>query len=281
MIASYAFSIATSLLSSWYDGPERPNSSALAENVVGFTRDGSERQDEAQRARVHPRIKRLSLDLGPGRAGKRIEPLPIASPRKATSPNPLPPVRDRSERSDADRERCCLSSGLSQAQPHPEEDVEGRPDKNRDPGGIVKQSIRVVTLAVEDLKRSRAFYSEGLRWTPLMDLDEIVFYQAGFGLIFAIWTLRDLSNDVGSPLSAGSAFSLGHNVDSREEVNSVIERARAAGATILKEPQDAPLFGGYQAYFADPDGHLWDIVYNPGLSVAEDGTVIFSSPEDR
>jgi uncharacterized protein len=145
----------------------------------------------------------------------------------------------------------------------------------------VKQSIRVVTVAVEDLRRSRAFYSEGLRWSPLMDLDEIVFYQAGFGLIFAIWTLRDLSNDVGSPLSAGSAFSLGHNVDSREEVNSVIERARAAGATILKEPQDAPLFGGYQAYFADPDGHLWDIVYNPGLSVAEDGTVIFSSPEDR
>lgn len=59
----------------------------------------------------------------------------------------------------------------------------------------------------------------------------------------------------------------------------MIERARSAGATILKEPQDAPLFGGYQAYFADPDGHLWDIVYNPGLSVAEDGTVILG-PSD-
>lgn len=145
----------------------------------------------------------------------------------------------------------------------------------------MKQSIRVITLAVEDLERSRAFYSQGLGWTPLMDLDEIVFYQAGFGLVFAIWPLKQLAEDVGAPLRAGSAFSLGHNVESREEVNFVIERARTAGATILKEPRDAPLFGGYQAYFADPDGHLWDIVYNPGLSVAEDGTVLFSSPGDH
>jgi uncharacterized protein len=142
----------------------------------------------------------------------------------------------------------------------------------------MKQSIRVVTVGVADLKRSRTFYSDGLGWTPLMDLEEIVFYQAGFGLLFAIWPLQDLSQDVGTQITPGSAFSLGHNVDSRDDVDEVIERARSAGATILKEPQDAPLFGGYQGYFCDPDGHLWDVVYNPGLSVADDGTVIFGSP---
>lgn len=142
----------------------------------------------------------------------------------------------------------------------------------------MKQSIRVVTIGVADLGRSRRFYSEGLGWSPLVDLDEIVFYQAGFGLVLAVWPLEDLSADVGRPVAPGSAFSLGHNVESRAEVDEVVERARAAGATILKEPQDAPLFGGYQAYFADPDGHLWDVVYNPGLRVEEDGTVVFGRP---
>ncbi len=143
----------------------------------------------------------------------------------------------------------------------------------------MRQTISVVTVGVAELARSRAFYSGGLGWSPLLDLDEIVFYQAGFGLVFAIWRLEDLSADVGATVERGSAFSLGHNVDSREEVDDVIALARAAGATILKEPQDAPLFGGYQAYFADPDGHLWDVVYNPGLSVGPDGAVTIGGPD--
>ncbi len=142
----------------------------------------------------------------------------------------------------------------------------------------MKQDIRVVTVGVADLDRSRSFYSEGLGWIPVLDLEEIVFYQAGFGLLFAIWPVEDLAADVGVAIAPGSSFSLGHNVDSPEEVDQVIERARAAGATILKEPKDAPLFGGYHAYFADPDGHLWDIVYNPNLSVSADGAVILGAP---
>ncbi|HEV2755973.1 MAG TPA: VOC family protein [Actinomycetota bacterium] len=137
------------------------------------------------------------------------------------------------------------------------------------------QSIRVVTVGVEDVARSRAFYSDGLGWVPLLDLPEIVFYQAGFGLAFGVWSLRDLSEDAGRDLPRGSSFSLGHNVASGDDVDAVIERARAAGAAIVKEPQDAPLFGGYQAYFADPDGYLWDVVYNPGLTVGSDGTIVF------
>jgi predicted lactoylglutathione lyase len=138
----------------------------------------------------------------------------------------------------------------------------------------VEQSIRVVTLGVEDVARSRSFYSEGLCWAPVLDLPEIVFYQAGFGLLLALWSFDDLRADVGSPIERGSSFTLGHNVASRDEVDAVVERARAAGAAIVVEPREAPLFRGYQAYFADLDGHLWDVVYNPGLSVAGDGTVV-------
>jgi len=143
----------------------------------------------------------------------------------------------------------------------------------------VQQSIRVISLGVADLKRSRSFYTDGLGWSALLDVDEIVFYQAGFGLLFAIWPLEDMTTDVGSTLQPGSSFSLGHNVDSPQEVDQIVNLAREAGATVLKEPQDAPLFGGYHAYFADPDGYLWDIVYNPGLSVADDGTVSLGAPD--
>lgn len=141
----------------------------------------------------------------------------------------------------------------------------------------MNQSIRVVTVAVDDVARSRAFYSDGLGWTPLLDLPEIVFYQAGFGLAFAVWSTRDLTEDVGREIVRGSSFTLGHNVATRDEVDAVIELARAAGAVVVKEPRDAPLFGGYQGYFADPDGHLWDVVHNPGLSVSADGTIVFGA----
>ena len=143
----------------------------------------------------------------------------------------------------------------------------------------MRQSVRVVTLGVSDLERSRVFYSEGLGWEPLFAVDDVVFYQVGFGLVLALWPLEELGRDAGVILAPGTASSLGHNVDSRAEVDEVVGQARAAGATIVKEPQDAPLFNGYQAYFADPDGHMWEVAYNPGLSVDEDGNVLFGSQE--
>jgi uncharacterized protein len=142
----------------------------------------------------------------------------------------------------------------------------------------VKQDIRAVTLGVQSLERSRTFYSDGLGWEPLLDLPEITFYQGGHGLLFALWPLTDLQEDVGHSLSRANSFSLGHNVESAEEVKAIIERARSAGGTILKEPQPAPLFNGYQGYFADPDGYIWDVVHNPGLVVEEDGTLVFRTP---
>ncbi|WP_330236053.1 VOC family protein [Streptomyces sp. NBC_00566] len=136
----------------------------------------------------------------------------------------------------------------------------------------MNQQVSMVTLGVGDLAESRRFYSEGLGWTPLLDLDEIVFYQVGKGLTLALFPLSDLAADTGTPATPGTPFTLAHNVGSPAEVDAAVTRAREAGASVLKEPQRAA-FGGYHAYFADPDGHRWEVCHNPGWSVAEDGTV--------
>ncbi|MFH9430506.1 VOC family protein [Streptomyces sp. NPDC017615] len=140
------------------------------------------------------------------------------------------------------------------------------------------QQVSMVTLGVGDLAESRRFYSEGLGWTPLLDLDEIVFYQAGKGLALALFPLSDLAADTGSPATPGTPFTLAHNVGSPAEVDAAVARAREAGASVLKEPQRAA-FGGYHAYFTDPDGHRWEVCHNPGWSVAEDGTVKLTAVE--
>ncbi|MFE5209488.1 VOC family protein [Streptomyces sp. NPDC056600] len=135
-----------------------------------------------------------------------------------------------------------------------------------------QQQLSLVTLGVADLAVSRRFYSEGLGWSPLLDLDEVVFYQMGAGLALALFPLADLAADVGSPATAGTPFTLARNVESPAEVDEAMARAGAAGAEVLKPAQRAA-FGGYHGYFADPDGHRWEICHNPGWSVAEDGTV--------
>lgn len=140
------------------------------------------------------------------------------------------------------------------------------------------QQLNLVTLGVGDLRTSRRFYSEGLGWTPLLDLDEIVFYQVGKGLALALFPLADLGADAGRPATAGTPFTLAQNLGSPAEVDEAVQRAREAGATILKEPQRAA-FGGYHAYFADPDGHRWEVCHNPGWSVAPDGTITLTAVE--
>lgn len=140
----------------------------------------------------------------------------------------------------------------------------------------MNQQLNLVTLGVEDLKASRQFYSHGLGWTPLLDLDEIVFYQIGKGIALALFPLTDLGTDAGHPATAGTPFTLAQNLDSPAEVDAAMHRARAAGATVLKEAQTAA-FGGYHGYFADPDGHRWEVCHNPGWSVADDGTVTLAA----
>lgn len=140
----------------------------------------------------------------------------------------------------------------------------------------MNQQVNLVTLGVEDLKVSRRFYSHGLGWTPLLDMKEIVFYRIGSGLALALFPLADLGTDTGHPATAGTPFTLAQNLDSPAEVDKAVQRARAAGATVLKEPQRAA-FGGYHGYFADPDGHRWEVCHNPGWSVADDGTVTLAA----
>jgi hypothetical protein len=132
--------------------------------------------------------------------------------------------------------------------------------------------ITVITLAVADLERAVAFYRDGLGLKTEgiigreFAIGAVAFFDLAHGLKLAVWPRTSLSKDSGLPPSPKSPtdFSLGHNVRSREEVDAVMEQARRAGATIIKKAHDT-FYGGYAGYFQDPDGHLWEVVWNPEL----------------
>jgi catechol 2,3-dioxygenase-like lactoylglutathione lyase family enzyme len=136
----------------------------------------------------------------------------------------------------------------------------------------MEQRLSLVTLGVADLDRSRRFY-EALGWRRHGAHAEVVFFQAG-GMVLALWSRQLLAADAHVP-AEGSGFAgiaLAYNTRSREEVDAVLDEARAAGATIPKPAEDAS-WGGYTGYFADPDGHLWEVAWNPDWTIAEDGSV--------
>lgn len=138
----------------------------------------------------------------------------------------------------------------------------------------VEPRISIITLGVSDLGRAVAFYRDGLGW-PLSGAsdDEIAFLKTG-GVVLALYPREALAADVGAdPEGEGfSGFTLAHNVTEKDRVASVLEEAAAAGATIVKEAQDV-FWGGRSGYFADPDGHLWEVAWAPGFSLAEDGSL--------
>ena len=132
--------------------------------------------------------------------------------------------------------------------------------------------ITVVTLGVADLERSVAFYRDGLGWATEGIIGAefpdgaVAFFALAGGLRLALWPRASLARDAGVAQGAPSPteLSLGYNVTAIDEVDRVFSVAIAAGATAVKEP--APTFwGGYAGYFADPDSHLWEVVYNPDL----------------
>jgi catechol 2,3-dioxygenase-like lactoylglutathione lyase family enzyme len=139
----------------------------------------------------------------------------------------------------------------------------------------MEQRISVVTLGVKDLARSRRFYVEGLGWKPAFENKEIVFFQAG-GMVFAIFLRDELAADflANSKEFGRPAMALGYNVRSQGDVDPLIARAAAAGATILKPARKAS-WGGYSGYFADPDGFPWEVAWNPAWLLAPDGSVTF------
>lgn len=140
----------------------------------------------------------------------------------------------------------------------------------------MKSRITVITLGVDDLDRAVSFYQEGLDFSTEgivgqeFENGAIAFFKMNSGLTFAVFERKNIAHD--AQLSQGAAnpteFTLGHNVESKEEVDQVIEQARKAGAHITMEPHDA-FWGGYSGYFQDPDGHLWEVVWNPDLDINE------------
>ncbi len=151
------------------------------------------------------------------------------------------------------------------------------------PADRLRPRIDVITLAVTDLERSLAFYREGLgldspgvigtefpgnETTPA---GAVAMFQLQGGLILALYPRTELAKDAGIPLGppASGEFSIGYLVRTREEVDAVLARAAAAGATLTGAPHDRP-WGIYSGYFRDPDGHLWEIVWNPEQEAGPD-----------
>ncbi len=134
----------------------------------------------------------------------------------------------------------------------------------------MKQRVSLITLGVTDLERARAFY-EALGWTTGAEPgDDVIFFQAG-DMVLALWDRARLAEDSAvTDLPGWGGITLALNYGSREEVDATIEEARAAGATIGREPAEA-FWGGYSGVFVDPDGHPWEVAHNPHWRIAEDG----------
>ena len=134
----------------------------------------------------------------------------------------------------------------------------------------MKPRISVLTLAVADLDKSLTFYQAGLGLPTKgivgreFEHGAVAFFDLSGGLKLALWAQEDIAHDTGLAKAPPSptSFTIGHNVVRREEVDDVIEQARRAGAEIVKEPQET-FYGGYAGYFLDPDGHIWEVVWNP------------------
>jgi len=137
----------------------------------------------------------------------------------------------------------------------------------------MEQRLSLITLGVGDFARARAFY-EALGWQVTDgvddDADQVAFFQAN-GLIVALWDRAKLAADSGVDDGGGwGGVTLAYNVRSPSEVDQVIAEARAAGATIPREP-GTTFWGGYSGIFIDPDGHPWEVAHNPGWVVHDDG----------
>ena len=133
--------------------------------------------------------------------------------------------------------------------------------------------ITLLTLGVDDLKRAVAFYRDGLVFSTKGIVGEefengaVAFFSLTLGLKLALYPRKSLAADTGLPLQTPSALelSIGHNVASEAEVDAVMRQAAQAHAQIVK-PAQKTFWGGYAGYFQDPDGHLWEVAFNPGFA---------------
>lgn len=137
----------------------------------------------------------------------------------------------------------------------------------------MQQQISVVTLGIADLPRSRHFYGTGFGWRPVFENDDIAFYQMN-GFVLGTWLQVELAADSRRPASAPGNVTLAHNVAAEDQVALLIDRLIAAGGSLLRAA-DAPPYGGLRGYVADPDGHLWEIAFNPAWSIDQNGRATF------
>jgi catechol 2,3-dioxygenase-like lactoylglutathione lyase family enzyme len=141
----------------------------------------------------------------------------------------------------------------------------------------MKPRITIITLGVDDLERSVRFYRDGLGLATQgivgkeFDYGAVAFFDLQSGLKLALWPRASIAHDSGLPLQAPSAteFTLGHNVASKAEVDAVVLQVQQAGGNIVKPAADT-FWGGYAAYFQDPDRHLWEIAWNPQILPEEE-----------
>jgi uncharacterized protein len=136
----------------------------------------------------------------------------------------------------------------------------------------MEQRLSLITLGISDLDRSRKFY-EALGWkTGAAPVADVVFFQAG-GMVVALWGREKLATDSAVEVGSGwGGITLAYNTRSPKEVDDVIEEARAAGATIGREPGDT-FYGGYSGIFIDPDGYPWEVAHNPSWTIEQDGSI--------
>lgn len=140
----------------------------------------------------------------------------------------------------------------------------------------MKPRITVLTLGVDDLERSLVFYRDGLGLPTEgivgqeFEHGAVAFFDLQAGLKLAIWNHKDIAHEakVMQTATNPTEFTIGHNVSSREEVDQVMEQAKRAGA-VITDPAHDTFWGGYSGHFQDPDGHLWEVVWNPQWEIAE------------
>jgi catechol 2,3-dioxygenase-like lactoylglutathione lyase family enzyme len=140
----------------------------------------------------------------------------------------------------------------------------------------MEQRLSVITLGVADLKRAVEFYEGTVGWKAAEGPPGIAFFDLG-GLVFSLYPHADMAKDMKvEPNISRDAiyrgFALAHNVASEEEVDAIFSFLRDKGAKILKEPEHV-FWGGYSGYFSDPDGHSWEVAYNPYWAITDDGRV--------
>ena len=134
----------------------------------------------------------------------------------------------------------------------------------------MKPRITVITLGVDDLEQALRFYRDGLGLQTQgiigaeFEYGAVAFFDLQSGLKLALWPRKSISQDTGLPVASTSPteFTIGHNVSSKEEVDTVMLQAKNAGAVIVKQAHDT-FWGGYAGYFQDLDQHLWEVVWNP------------------